>query len=103
MTSKHQQAPTICVEGTDNSHGSHGLIHKTLAELMAKKPENISLNDAIDEGAKSVRIVFPESACSEKCLKAQLKDFYDKLGCPSVGSNPGTGGASQGNKDGGKI
>jgi hypothetical protein len=37
--------------------------------------------DAMDAGVESVRKTFPESRCSEACLKAQLRDFYSKLDC----------------------
>jgi DNA-binding protein H-NS len=88
---KEAQAPTICVEGTTNSHGSHGLIHGKLGEKLGdlmyvggkKIPPGapIMKKDAIDAGAKSVDDAFPLSKCDARCIKAQLSAFYDKLNC----------------------
>lgn len=88
---KEGQAPTICVEGVNNSHGSHGHIHRKLGRKLGEvmtiggqpTPPGaaISKKDAIDAGAKSVQEAFPESACDPDCIKAQLRKFYDKLNC----------------------
>lgn len=88
---KEGQAPTICVEGVNNSHGSHGHIHRKLGEKLGETmainghptPPGaaISKKDAIEAGAKSVQEAFPESACDPDCIKAQLRKFYDKLNC----------------------
>lgn len=90
----HQNAPTICVEGVNNSHGSHGMMHGQLEDQMKRFPSGtISMSDAIDEGVKSVRHVFPESGCSEKCLKAQLKAFYKNFEkCSPLVASDGKGG-----------
>jgi uncharacterized protein YjgD (DUF1641 family) len=97
----HQNAPTICVEGVNNSHGSHGLMHGALEVLMKKYPGgSISLDKAIEEGVDSVRMVFPESACSAKCLKAQLKAFYQKYEtCSPLVASSGKGGDRNGGTD----
>lgn len=97
----HQNAPTVCVEGVNNSHGSHGAMHGQLDKQMKKyKSGNISLDDAIEEGADSVRKVFPESGCSTKCLEAQLKEFYEKYkNCSPLKANPGTSGQTGSGKD----
>lgn len=88
---KAAEAPTICVEGTTNSHGSHGLIHgmlgANLGDLMYKGGKQIPpgapimKKDAIEAGAKSVEDAFPLSKCDTRCIKAQLSAFYDKLNC----------------------
>lgn len=84
---QHANAPTMCVEGANNSLGSHGKAHKSLLGVLRKNysktafGETMQKSDAIDAGVESVRKTFPESKCSEACLKAQLKDFYDKLNC----------------------
>ncbi|QIL80760.1 hypothetical protein G7047_13240 [Diaphorobacter sp. HDW4A] len=104
--SSHQSAPTICVEGVNNSHGSHGLMHGALEALMKKYPGGkIPLDKAIDEGVESVHMVFPESACSEKCLKAQLKAFYKQFeNCSPLEANDGKGGGGgNGDKGGAKV
>ena len=89
----HQNAPTICVEGVNNSHGSHGQMHKQLEEQMDEYPSGtISKDDAIKEAVKSVKKVFPESGCSAKCLKAQLEKYYEKFNCPKIIASDGTGG-----------
>ncbi len=86
-TSQHSNAPTMCVEGANNSLGSHGKAHKSLLGVLSKDHKKVPFGgamtktDAIDAGVESVRHTFPESKCSEACLKAQLKDFYDKLNC----------------------
>ncbi len=75
----HQQAPTVCVEGVNNTHGTHGAMHRQLDQQMKKYSSGkMTMDQAIDEGAESVKKVFPESGCSEKCLKAQLESFYKK-------------------------
>lgn len=101
----HQNAPTVCVEGTNNAHGSHGQMHGQLKKQLENeyKSGKIDLDDAIDEGVKSVRHVFPESGCSAACLKAQLKEFYkDFKNCSPLDANPGTGGSKGGGNDGSK-
>jgi hypothetical protein len=88
---KEGAAPTICVEGTNNTHGSHGHIHKKLGERLGKvmnihgRPiqpgAEISKEDAIEAGADSVHEAFPESKCNAACIKAQLRKFYTSLNC----------------------
>ncbi|MBF5005297.1 HNH/endonuclease VII fold toxin-2 domain-containing protein [Diaphorobacter caeni] len=94
----HQKAPTVCVEGVNNSHGSHGAIHNELEKLMAKYPNGeITYNQAVDEGVSSVRSVFSVSGCTEKCLRAQLKSFYDKYAnCSPLKASSGKGGRGRG-------
>ena len=93
----HQNAPTICVEGVNNSHGSHGMMHGQLEKQMKDYPSGtISMKDAIKEGVESVKHVFPESACSEKCLKAQLEAFYKKFEkCSPLVASDGKGGGGK--------
>lgn len=91
-------APTVCVEGTNNRHGSHGTVH---AELMGElknleypsganipRGAQITKEAVINAGVRSVKSAFPESGCDERCLKAQLHAFYDRLNCTPV-SHPG--------------
>lgn len=37
-----------------------------------------SRKQATKVGAKAVRKTFPQSGCSDKCIKAQLDKFHDK-------------------------
>ena len=84
---KHQEAPVVCVEGVNNSHGSHGLVHGAMASRLKEfeaqgrfiKGDRIPKEDAYDMGVRSLQKVFPY--CDQECLKAQLRAFYDKLDC----------------------
>ena len=88
---KEGAAPTICVEGTNNTHGSHGHIHKKLGDRLGKVMSihghklqpgaEISKEEAIEAGADSVHEAFPESKCNAACIKAQLRKFYNSLNC----------------------
>jgi GHH signature containing HNH/Endo VII superfamily nuclease toxin 2 len=80
---KERNAPTVCVEGVNNQHGSHGIIHGKLDDMMAEHrkktgSDSITNDQAIDAGVKSHNETF-KPACDPKCLKAQLKSYYDKL------------------------
>ncbi len=101
---KEGPAPTICVEGTNNTHGSHGDIHRKLKGILDEmKDKNgklipqgapITKAEAIDAGAQSVKDAFPESDCDIECMKAQLKAFYKKLNCTpkkEAGTEEGNG------------
>lgn len=90
----HQNAPTVCVEGVTNSHGSHGAIHKALKEqLSGKFPAGMTVEQATREGADSVREAFPESGCRKKCIEAQLNAFYkDYKQCEPLKPSDGMGG-----------
>ncbi|MDR2153824.1 MAG: hypothetical protein LBE78_02175 [Burkholderiaceae bacterium] len=95
---KHRQAPTMCVEGANNSHATHGEAHVELSnQLKDIKYKNgkpvpfgkpITVEKAIAAGVESIQRVFPESFCQKACLKAQLRAFYTKLGCAPI-SDPG--------------
>lgn len=86
-------APVLCVEGVNNSHGSHGKIHRKLAALLKNRGKTISYDKARDIAVESVQATFPESGCDTKCLKAQL-DAYYKNKCtkplPPLAGMPGT-------------
>jgi len=88
----HDKAPTICVEGVNNSNGSHGKMHRALSEKIEKYkkggllggPRNkIDYEDMRDYGIDSVKDVFPESGCDKKCLRAQLDAYYEKM-CKNI-------------------
>lgn len=86
----HQMAPTVCAEGVNQHQGSHGVVHKKLSIVLGNLEKNgktvpwggeITKNDAIAAGVKSVQEAFPESSCNAKCLEAQLRSFYSSLNC----------------------
>ncbi|WP_404977192.1 HNH/endonuclease VII fold toxin-2 domain-containing protein [Acidovorax sp. PRC11] len=99
------EAPTVCVEGTNNTHGSHGMAHNALMVELSNfeypsgskipKGAEITKESAINAGVSSVRMAFPESGCDERCLKAQLHAFYDRLNCVPK-SHPGVDKTGQG-------
>lgn len=76
----HSKAPVICLEGTNNSAGSHGRAHKALEKSMdvykAGGATTISYEEASQQAVEAVRTVNP--MCSAECLKAQLDKFYKK-------------------------
>ena len=85
------KAPTVCVEGTNNAHGSHGELHtKTdiAAEAAEEKKGNFNYNTARDAMVSAHQEQFPESSCSSECLKAQL-DSYHKETCKQENKNFG--------------
>ncbi len=79
-------APTVCVEGVNNTHGTHGKIHANLAKSMKDftsanflgfgAKDTLTYDEASDLGVESIRDTFPESKCSAACLKAQLDAYY---------------------------
>ena len=94
----HGGAPTICVEGTTNSNGTHGRIHTDLDDRITKHKKGRFGSDTIryenmrNKGIESVKATFPESKCDTKCLRAQL-DAYYKSKC--TGPMPAKSGAPQ--------
>ena len=81
----HDEAPTMCVEGTNNGNGTHGKAHDSLVKIVDKYKEgsvfsgpreNASYGKMRDMGINSVEKTFPESKCDEKCLRAQLDAYY---------------------------
>ncbi|MDK2126513.1 HNH/endonuclease VII fold toxin-2 domain-containing protein [Parachitinimonas caeni] len=71
-------APTICVEGTSNHGGSHGLMHdnstKVLGDVLSQ-PE-MDYRKARDLMSDALYDAFPN--CSKECTKAQLDNYYKK-------------------------
>ena len=88
----HGEAPTICLEGTSNTHGSHGGAHQNLKKDMedyngkGNPPKPISFGEmkkkALDALGPSI------AGCSRTCLIAQLKKYYGD--CKSMVAHPGT-------------
>lgn len=86
----HKDAPTVCVEGTNQNVGSHGRVHNKMDEQVAdlvkkgKAPGgSMSMDDTLTAAAKSHKEAFPFSRCSEKCIRSQLESFY-KDKCPNA-------------------
>jgi len=91
----HRNAPTICVEGANNSHGSHGAAHKKLDEKIEAykrkhgntipydKQRDLSI-DAIQESGAA--------HCNKECLKKQLDAFYEKCKNENLKPHSGMGG-----------
>jgi len=85
-------APCICVEGTNQYHGTHGLMHTFQGNSALKvgavasvltadgKPATLTCQtyaQARDSGASAATKVFKESGCSEECFKKQLDAYHN--------------------------
>jgi GHH signature containing HNH/Endo VII superfamily nuclease toxin 2 len=75
----HSKAPVICLEGANNTVGSHGVAHSGLDVSMNDYKTNnpgkqISYKDASAQAINAVRLTNP--LCSKDCLQAQLDKFY---------------------------
>lgn len=73
-------APTICLEGTTQRHGSHGKAHERLEKIL----EDQGLANGDTTSYKTIRDSSIEAIqtagaahCSKKCLQAQLDNFYN--------------------------
>lgn len=66
------KALCVCAEG-GKSVATHGLLHSTQADYLENHTGDWTLTNAIDSGARAMVEVFPNSGCSEKCIKAQLR------------------------------
>lgn len=100
-----EKAPCICVEGTNQYHGTHGLMHtfQSTAAINSAKPGSVDLTfiktvdgvktpeqvkvespttykDAKEQGVKAVSEVFPDSGCKSACLDAQLDAYHKQCG-----------------------
>ena len=87
---EYETAPTVCVEGFSQNHGSHGRVHDKMDEQVTglangKKLTNgtMSMDQAIDSAVKSHQEAFPASRCRESCIRAQLEEYY-KDKCPNA-------------------
>ena len=72
----YNKAPCVCVEGYNQSFGTHGIMH-TFQSTAAPDTPTQSYASARDSGAAAMKKTFPESNCSEACIKAQI-DAYHK-------------------------
>ncbi|WP_224368424.1 PAAR-like domain-containing protein [Hyalangium versicolor] len=82
-----REAPTLCVEGVNNSHGSHGKIHDVLVDKVKDHRkaflgggDTMTYTQARNMGVESISKTFglPGEKCDENCLKAQLDAYYEK-------------------------
>lgn len=83
---KHEDAPTVCVEGANQHHGSHGRVHDAMdgylrggIKVGTVKNGKISKENAMHLAAWSLVTAFPLSRCSVKCIQAQLETYYGKV------------------------
>lgn len=101
-------APTICLEGADNNHGSHGAAHNTLKESMDKyngngtdgkinSPQPIDYEEMRKRALEAVA-PFTEQ-CNKACLKAQLDSYFKD--CKFTATS-GKGGTSKNRTEAGK-
>jgi hypothetical protein len=87
----HGKAPTVCVEGFTQNHGSHKRAHEAVAARHRELARagrvaadgTMSMDDAIDAAADAHRSAFPLSNCSRDCIKQQLKEHYEEA-CPGT-------------------
>ncbi|MDN3577729.1 DUF4150 domain-containing protein [Chitinimonas viridis] len=75
---KEGPAPTICLEGTDNTSGSHGLVHSATSTLLApfKSSPTMDYTKARSLLAKEISVAY---GCDADCLEAQLDEAYCKM------------------------
>ena len=76
------KAPVICAEGPSNTIATHGYMHtfkgnSALTCMEANGTDKVTFAQARDNGKNAVKEVFPESACAEKCIEAQLNKAHN--------------------------
>jgi hypothetical protein len=94
----HGKAPVICLEGTTNTHGSHGGAHQRLKKSMdsyRKKSgkSTISYEDAKKQALDAItkpKGIAPASHCNRKCLEEQLDAYYKDCKGKDVKATSGT-------------
>ncbi|WP_042589118.1 HNH/endonuclease VII fold toxin-2 domain-containing protein [Ralstonia solanacearum] len=93
----YKEAPTVCAEGTGNSHGgSHQMLHDGLEKRLRGYIEREQSNKISYEKYRNHAIMtfyqtFPESKCNKDCLKAQLDAHYKCSNDLSAASGKGGG------------
>jgi len=82
----HDDAPVVCAEGRNQSHGTHKKLHdqtdKALMRLATAKPPKVvggkvAYADLRDAVVGVMQRVFG-AGCSKDCLEAQLDKYYEK-------------------------
>jgi len=80
---KYGKAPTVCVEGTSHSQGSHGSMHEFTNHYASKnastRDQTISYESARDSSIKAHLDTFPFSFCSPDCLRSQLDEYFKSI------------------------
>ncbi|HVK07630.1 MAG TPA: PAAR-like domain-containing protein, partial [Gemmataceae bacterium] len=80
-------APCMCAEGSNNTHGTHGLRH---AHHKANGPANkrgkaVPFSDEKTLAAKGATEVFAASGCTQECIEAQLEKGHKDMGVDTKG------------------
>jgi len=92
---KRSQAPTVCVEGSNQNNGTHKDVHdltdtntRNMVNNKYLKPaghdkcaSDSTMECAIESGADAHAKRFPNAKCKKECIKQQLRDYYKKLKC----------------------
>ncbi|WP_417552546.1 PAAR-like domain-containing protein [Marinomonas fungiae] len=103
-SSDRNAAPTVCVEGTNNTGGTHGTMH-TETDRMTKRflGKKVSIETAVKLAGRSHKNAQNKDFgsrwfgdhCNEKCIQEQLNEFYKKFECePTVTDKSGGEGLS---------
>jgi hypothetical protein len=74
---EYGKAPCVCVEGYNQSFGTHGIMH-TFQSTAAPNTPTQNYSNARDTGASALNKTFPESECNEDCIKAQIDAYHKK-------------------------
>ena len=89
------KAPCICVEGTNQYHGTHGLMHAyqstaaaqsarsgtvALANGSALSTEVTDFGTARQQSIEAATKTFPQSGCNPKCLESQINAYHRDCG-----------------------
>lgn len=90
------KAPCICVEGCNQYHGTHGLMHTyqsnaalnsgaqskriTFEDDTSARLVSVTYGQAKGFGVAAVGKTFPESGCDPACTEAQLDAYHNQCG-----------------------
>ena len=90
------KAPCICVEGRNQYHGTHGLMHTyqsnaalnsgaqskriTFEDDTSAREVSVNYGQAKSFGVAAVGKTFPESGCDPACTEAQLDAYHNQCG-----------------------
>jgi len=90
-----KEAPCVCVFGTNQFHGTHGVMHtfqgaanagKAKERTLAFQGDNVAMNsvtysEARDSAVYAMGETFPDAGCKKECLDSQLDAYHkDELG-----------------------
>lgn len=92
--------PVICLEGVNNSWGSHGEAHENLGTKMSdyckdNKTDTILYNEMRNLCLEAIK--HDATHCNKKCLQEQLDEKY-KCGDKPLAAKSGQGGGKKGAK-----